>query len=58
MLKPLIYRDVDPNRYIVSDKGEIFKSNGKKLNGCNKLNEKRSQTFNDYPTGREIRQQE
>ena len=40
MIKPLIYRDVDPNRYLISDKGEIFKVSGKKLNGCNPDNEK------------------
>lgn len=39
MIKPLIYKDVDPKRYLISDNGEVFKANGKKLKGCNPKNE-------------------
>ena len=40
MWKPVIYRDVDPTRYEVSDEGKIRLVNGKILNGCNPDNEK------------------
>ena len=40
MIKELIYKDIDPTRYLIDDDGNIYKKNGKKLNGCNPNNEK------------------
>lgn len=37
---PLIYRDIDPTRYIISDEGKIALVNGRILHGCNPKNEK------------------
>ena len=39
MLKPLEYRDIARNKYIISDKGELYKINGKQIYGCNPKNE-------------------
>ena len=38
--KPLLYRDVDPTRYIISDNGRIFKIDGTEIFGNNPNNEK------------------
>lgn len=37
---PLVYRDIDPTRYLISDEGKIALINGRILNGCNPKNEK------------------
>lgn len=37
---PLVYRDIDPNRYMISDEGKIALINGRELKGCNPKNEK------------------
>ena len=37
---PLVYRDVDLNRYEISDEGKIRKVDGTILAGCNPANEK------------------
>lgn len=37
---PLVYRDISPNRYIISDDGKIALIDGTILHGCNPKNEK------------------